>query len=57
MVKKINSEKLGCFLVTEDALPSAGQPLDARHFGVGQYVIATGKTIDWGFQVIFFNLQ
>lgn len=43
-------EKLGCFLVTEDALPSPGQPLDARHFGVGQYVTATGKTIDWGFQ-------
>lgn len=43
-------EKLGCFLVTEDALPSAGQHLDARHFGVGQYVTATGKTIDWGFQ-------
>lgn len=43
-------EKLGCFLVTEDALPAAGQILDARHFGVGQYVTATGKTIDWGFQ-------
>ena len=44
-------EKLGCFLVTEDALPHAGQPLDARHFAVGQHVTATGKTIDWGFQV------
>lgn len=43
-------EKLGCFLVTEDALPHAGQPLDARHFAVGQYITATGKTIDWGFQ-------
>ncbi|EGT52039.1 hypothetical protein CAEBREN_16123 [Caenorhabditis brenneri] len=43
-------EKLGCFLVTEDALPTAGQALDARHFGVGQYITATGKTIDWGFQ-------
>ncbi|PIC38058.1 hypothetical protein B9Z55_010196 [Caenorhabditis nigoni] len=43
-------ETLGCFLVTEDALPLLGQPLDARHFEVGQYVTATGKTIDWGFQ-------
>ncbi|CAB3402950.1 unnamed protein product [Caenorhabditis bovis] len=43
-------EKLGCFIVTEDALPAVGQPLDARHFTVGQYVTATGKTIDWGFQ-------
>ncbi|CAI2347351.1 unnamed protein product [Caenorhabditis sp. 36 PRJEB53466] len=43
-------EKLGCFLVTEDVLPSSGTPLDARHFTVGQYVTATGKSIDWGFQ-------
>ncbi|CAI5445443.1 unnamed protein product [Caenorhabditis angaria] len=43
-------QKLGCFLVTEDALPQTGQSLDARHFVVGQYITATGKTIDWGFQ-------
>uniref|UniRef100_A0A1I7U346 Large ribosomal subunit protein uL3m n=1 Tax=Caenorhabditis tropicalis TaxID=1561998 RepID=A0A1I7U346_9PELO len=42
--------KVGSFLVTEDALPTSGQPLDARHFSIGQYVTVTGKTIDWGFQ-------
>lgn len=41
---------LGGFLVGEEALPSVGVPLDARHFAVGQYVTATGKSIDWGFQ-------
>uniref|UniRef100_A0A0K0G108 Large ribosomal subunit protein uL3m n=1 Tax=Strongyloides venezuelensis TaxID=75913 RepID=A0A0K0G108_STRVS len=42
--------KLGSFLVTEDAILSAGTKLDVRHFNVGQYITATGKTIDWGFQ-------
>ncbi|VDM73092.1 unnamed protein product, partial [Strongylus vulgaris] len=41
---------LGSFLVSEEALPSVGTSLDVRHFNVGQYVTATGKTIDWGFQ-------
>ncbi|CAJ0598742.1 unnamed protein product [Cylicocyclus nassatus] len=41
---------LGSFLVSEEALPTVGTSLDARHFTVGQYVTATGKTIDWGFQ-------
>ncbi|KHJ93906.1 DNA-directed RNA polymerase II subunit RPB2 family protein [Oesophagostomum dentatum] len=41
---------LGSFLVSEEALPSVGTSLDARHFIVGQYVTASGKSIDWGFQ-------
>nr|CDJ94308.1 Ribosomal protein L3 domain containing protein [Haemonchus contortus] len=41
---------LGSFLVSEEALPSVGTKLDARHFSVGQFVTATGKSIDWGFQ-------
>ncbi|GMT18723.1 hypothetical protein PFISCL1PPCAC_10020, partial [Pristionchus fissidentatus] len=42
--------KLGSFLVSEETLPQVGIPLDARHFSVGQFVTATGKSIDWGFQ-------
>ncbi|WKX99493.1 hypothetical protein Q1695_014405 [Nippostrongylus brasiliensis] len=41
---------LGSFLVSEEALPIVGTRLDVRHFTVGQYVTATGKSIDWGFQ-------
>uniref|UniRef100_A0A158P9C4 Large ribosomal subunit protein uL3m n=1 Tax=Angiostrongylus cantonensis TaxID=6313 RepID=A0A158P9C4_ANGCA len=41
---------LGSFLVSEDALPTIGTNLDVRHFIVGQYVTASGKSIDWGFQ-------
>ncbi|KJH47860.1 50S ribosomal protein L3 [Dictyocaulus viviparus] len=41
---------LGSFLVSEEALPAVGTRLDIRHFVVGQYVTATGKSIDWGFQ-------
>ncbi|EYC20399.1 hypothetical protein Y032_0022g604 [Ancylostoma ceylanicum] len=41
---------LGSFLVSEEALPTVGTSLDVRHFTVGQYVTATGKSIDWGFQ-------
>lgn len=41
---------LGSFLVSEEALPVIGTKLDVRHFTVGQYVTATGKSIDWGFQ-------
>uniref|UniRef100_A0A8R1ILK2 Large ribosomal subunit protein uL3m n=1 Tax=Caenorhabditis japonica TaxID=281687 RepID=A0A8R1ILK2_CAEJA len=43
-------ETIGSFLVSGDAIPTPGHPLDVRHFGVGQFVTATGKTIDWGFQ-------
>ncbi|RCN46060.1 ribosomal protein L3 [Ancylostoma caninum] len=41
---------LGSFLVSEEALPTVGTSLDVRHFTVGQYVTASGKSIDWGFQ-------
>ncbi|CAI4230453.1 unnamed protein product [Auanema sp. JU1783] len=43
-------EHLGAFLVSNDAVPPVGTPLDIRHFTVGQFVTATGKSIDWGFQ-------
>ncbi|CAJ0573968.1 unnamed protein product, partial [Mesorhabditis spiculigera] len=43
-------KELASFLVSPDALPALGQRLDVRHFNVGQYITATGKTIDWGFQ-------
>uniref|UniRef100_A0A0K0EKY4 Large ribosomal subunit protein uL3m n=1 Tax=Strongyloides stercoralis TaxID=6248 RepID=A0A0K0EKY4_STRER len=42
--------KIGSFMVTEDAVVTPGTKLDVRHFNVGQYITATGKTIDWGFQ-------
>uniref|UniRef100_A0A0N5A1D6 Large ribosomal subunit protein uL3m n=1 Tax=Parastrongyloides trichosuri TaxID=131310 RepID=A0A0N5A1D6_PARTI len=42
--------KLGSFLVSDDAIVAPGTKLDVRHFNVGQYITATGKTIDWGFQ-------
>lgn len=38
------------FVCTEDAVVAPGARLDVRHFQVGQYVTATGRTIDWGFQ-------
>ncbi|KAK6022167.1 50S ribosomal protein L3 [Ostertagia ostertagi] len=41
---------LGSFLVSKEALPSVGTKLDVRHFCIGQYVTASGKSIDWGFQ-------
>lgn len=41
---------LGSFLVSEEAVPTVGTKLDVRHFCVGQFVTATGKSIDWGFQ-------
>ncbi|CAJ0942624.1 unnamed protein product, partial [Mesorhabditis belari] len=43
-------EKIASFIVTPDAVPQLGMPLDVRHFTVGQYITASGKTIDWGFQ-------
>ena len=43
-------ENVVLFQVTENALPQIGIPLDARHFTVGQYITASGKSIDWGFQ-------
>ncbi|TKR68047.1 hypothetical protein L596_024093 [Steinernema carpocapsae] len=43
-------QKLGSFLVTEDAVVAPGTKLDVRHFLPGQFVTVSGKTIDWGFQ-------
>ncbi|CAD6188325.1 unnamed protein product [Caenorhabditis auriculariae] len=43
-------QQLGSFLVSEDALPVVGQYLDARHFTIGQFISASGRTVDWGFQ-------
>lgn len=37
-------------MVTEDAVVMPGTPLHVCHFKVGQFVTATGKTVDWGFQ-------
>ncbi|OZC11466.1 ribosomal protein L3 [Onchocerca flexuosa] len=41
---------LAAFLVTEDAVVEPGTELHVCHFKVGQYITATGHTIDWGFQ-------
>jgi len=43
-------DKLACFDTTGDALIKPGAVLDVRHFQPGQFITATGKTIDWGFQ-------
>ncbi|MCP9259142.1 F-box/SPRY domain-containing protein 1 [Dirofilaria immitis] len=41
---------IAAFLVTEDAVVEPGTELHVCHFKVGQYITATGHTIDWGFQ-------
>jgi len=43
-------DRLACFEATPDSLVHPGTVLDVRHFKVGQYIAAQGKTIDWGFQ-------
>lgn len=40
----------GSFLVTEDGILPPNTKIDVRHFSIGQYVNASGRTIDWGFQ-------
>ncbi|VDN07675.1 unnamed protein product [Thelazia callipaeda] len=41
---------IAAFLVTEDAVVRPGTELHICHFKVGQFITATGHTIDWGFQ-------
>ncbi|KAL3068034.1 hypothetical protein niasHT_038024 [Heterodera trifolii] len=41
---------LAGFMVSGDAVVKPGTRLDVRHFKPGQWITASGRTIDWGFQ-------